>query len=292
MAQSFQRFGSKVILLEKTGQILPREESDAGERLKKAFISDGIDVRLKTKIAEVLVRDGKKVIRFIQDGEKNEVEVDAILIGTGRAPNVEGMDLEKAGVAFDSRKGVRVDDRLRTTNPGIYAAGDICSKYKFTHSADAMARIVIRNALFGGGAKVSALTIPWSTYTDPEVAHVGLTEEEIERGNIQVDTYVQELKEVDRAILDGEDDGYVKVHARKGTDKIVGATVVASHAGDLISEITLAMTQGLGLKAISGTIHPYPTQGEAIKKIGDAYFRSRMSPFIGRLFAFWFKLRR
>ena len=292
MAQAFQRFGSRVVLLEKTGQILPREDAEAGERLKMAFLSDGIDVRLNTEVAEVLVRDGKKVVCFIQGEEKKEVAVDAILVGIGRAPNGEDLDLDKAGVEFGEREGVRVDDRLRTTNPGIFAAGDICSRYKFTHSADAMARIVIRNALFGGRTKVSALTIPWSTYTDPEIAHVGLSESEIDRENIPVDTYVQEFNEVDRAVLDGEDEGYVKVHAKKGTDKILGATVVASHAGDLISEITLAMVGGLGLKTISGTIHPYPTQGEAIKKVGDAYFRSRMSPSLGKLFSLWFKLRR
>jgi pyruvate/2-oxoglutarate dehydrogenase complex dihydrolipoamide dehydrogenase (E3) component len=292
MAQAFQRFGSKVILLEKTGQILPREEIEASERLKKVFLSDGIDLRLSAEIAEVLFRDGKKLIHYIVDGEKNVLEVDSILIGVGRAPNVEKLGLEVAGVAFDEKDGIRVSDRLQTTNPRIYAAGDICSRYKFTHAADAMARIVIRNALFSGRAKVSTLTIPWSTYTEPEIAHVGMSVAELKKENVQVDTYVQEMNEVDRAILDGEDEGYVKIYARKGTDKILGATVVASHAGDLISEITLAMVGGLGLKTISGTIHPYPTQGEAIKKVGDAYFRSRMSPLVSKLFSFWFKLRR
>ena len=292
MAQAFQRFGSRVTLLEKSGQILPREEAEAGRRLLKAFRRDGVDVRLGVEIVEVLARDGEKVVRFIQDGEKREVAADAILVGVGRAPNVEGLGLEVAGVEYDERAGVRVDDRLRTTNPRVYAAGDICSRYKFTHSADAMARLVIRNALFGGRSRASGLTIPWSTYTEPEVAHVGVTESEVERDKIPVDIYVQELNEVDRAVLDGEDEGYVRIYAKKGTDRILGATVVASHAGDLISEITLAMVGGLGLKAISGTIHPYPTQGEAIKKVGDAYFRSRMSPFLSRAFSLWFRLRR
>jgi pyruvate/2-oxoglutarate dehydrogenase complex dihydrolipoamide dehydrogenase (E3) component len=292
MAQVFQRFGSEVTLLEKYGQVLPREDSEAGERLGKVFLSDGMDIRLEADVVEVLARDGKKVIHFLQDAEKKEITVDAILVGIGRAPNIEGLELEKAGVAYDKKSGVVVNDRLQTSNPGIYAAGDICSRYKFTHSADAMARIVIRNALFAGRSGASALTIPWCTYTDPEIAHVGLSEAEIERKNIPVDTYIQEFSEVDRAILDGDEEGYVKVQVEKGSDRIIGATVVASHAGDMISEITLAMVGGLGLKTISGTIHPYPTQGEAIKKVGDAYFRSRMSPFLSKLFSFWFKMRR
>jgi pyruvate/2-oxoglutarate dehydrogenase complex dihydrolipoamide dehydrogenase (E3) component len=292
MAQSFARFGADVVLLERSDRLLPREEEAAGEILRAAFRRDGIDLRLGVEIVEIVAGGEGKTVRFLRDGEKQSVTVDEILVGIGRAPNVEGLGLEAAGVDYDARTGVRVDDRLRTTNPRIYAAGDVCSRYKFTHSADAMARIVIRNALFAGRSKASALTIPWSTYTDPEVAHVGITEAEIEEKQIPVDTYVQELDGVDRAVLDGEEEGYVRIHVRKGTDRILGATVVASHAGDLISEITLAMTAGLGLKAIAGTIHPYPTQGEAIKRVGDAYFRGRMTPFLGRLFSLWFKLRR
>ncbi len=292
MAQSFQRFGSKVTILEKTGQLLPREDVDAGRRLLRSFQSDGIDIRFNATVDEVVTRDVKKVIRFTRAGKKEEITVDAILVGIGRAPNVDGLGLEEAGVVYDDRKGVEVNDRLQTTNPSVYAAGDICSRYKFTHSADAMARIVIRNALFGGRSKVSDLVIPWCTYTEPEIAHVGVSEADIEKDGLEVDTYIQEFNEVDRAILDGEEDGYVKVFTRKGTDRILGATIVGSHAGDMISEITMAMVGGLGLKTVSGTIHPYPTQGEAIKKVGDSYFRSRMSPFLSRVFSFWFKVRR
>jgi pyruvate/2-oxoglutarate dehydrogenase complex dihydrolipoamide dehydrogenase (E3) component len=291
MSQAFRRFGSEVIILERSGRVLPREEKEAGERVLDAFRKDGIDVRLGVDVEEVELGGGRRVVRFTEGGKRVETVVDVVLVGIGRAPNVDGMGLEEVGVAYDFRRGVEVDDRLRTTNHRIYAAGDICSRFKFTHSADAMARIVIRNALFGGRSRASALTIPWCTYTDPEVAHVGVTEGDIERGKVQVDTYVQDLEDVDRAVLDGEG-GYVRIYAKKGTDQILGATIVASHAGDMISEITLAMTGGLGLKAISGTIHPYPTQAEAIKKVGDDYYRSRMSPFIGRLFSLWFRFRR
>ena len=176
---------------------------------------------------------------------------------------------------------------MRTTNPRIFAAGDVCFPYKFTHAADFQARIVIRNALFLGRAKASALTIPWCTYTDPEVAHVGLSEKDAEDRGIPIQTFVQKLDEVDRAILDGETDGFVKVHVKRGTDKILGATIVASHAGNMISEITLAMDSSIGLKRIAASIHPYPTQAEAIRKLADAYNRTRLTPIAKRLFDKW-----
>jgi pyruvate/2-oxoglutarate dehydrogenase complex dihydrolipoamide dehydrogenase (E3) component len=190
------------------------------------------------------------------------------------------------GVDYD-KKGVKVNGRMQTTNPRIYAAGDICSPYQFTHAADFMARIVIQNALFVGRKKSTSLVIPWCTYTSPEIAHVGLYEEEARKQGIEVGTFVQEFRDVDRAILDGEDEGFVKVHVKKGTDKIIGATIVAGHAGDMISEITLAMTHELGLKWIGSTIHPYPTQAEAIRKLGDQYNRLRVTPFVKWLLGKW-----
>jgi pyruvate/2-oxoglutarate dehydrogenase complex dihydrolipoamide dehydrogenase (E3) component len=185
-----------------------------------------------------------------------------------------------------------VNDRLQTTNPSIYAAGDICLKYKFTHTADATARIVIQNALFGGRKKLSALTIPWCTYTDPEIAHVGMYERDARERGIAIDTFVRPLNEVDRAIADGEEEGFVKVHVRKGTDEILGATIVARHAGEMISEITLAMVGNLGLRALTNVIHTYPTQAEAIKQAADAYNRTRLTPFVKRLFTRWLAWRR
>ena len=209
--------------------------------------------------------------------------IDKLLIAVGRAPNVENLNLEGVGVEFD-KKGVKVNEKMQTTNPMIYAAGDICSPYQFTHAADFMARIVIQNALFKGRKKSSALTIPWCTYTSPEIAHVGLYENDAKDKGIEIDTYVQHFSDVDRAILEGEDEGFAKVHVKKGTDQIVGATIVARSAGDLISEITLAMTHGLGLSKIGSTIHPYPTQAEAIRRLGDQYSRTRLTPLVKTLF--------
>ncbi len=208
---------------------------------------------------------------------------------------MEGFGLDTAGVAFDSRKGVVVDDTLQTSNPKILAAGDCCFRYKFTHTADALARIVIQNALFGFPflkKKASALTIPWCTYTDPEIAHVGMYEKDAEAKGISVRTFVVELAEVDRAILDGEDDGFIKLHIKAGTDRILGATLVAEHAGEMLSELTLAITASIGLGTIARTIHPYPTQAECIKRVGDVFNRTRLTPPLRRLFKTWLAWRR
>jgi pyruvate/2-oxoglutarate dehydrogenase complex dihydrolipoamide dehydrogenase (E3) component len=158
--------------------------------------------------------------------------------------------------------------------------------------ADAMARIVVRNALFLGRERVSELTIPWCTYTDPEIAHVGLDEQQAHQRGIRVKTFVQGLREVDRAVLDGETEGFVKVHVSEGRDRIVGATIVASHAGEIISELTLAIAGQVGLAIIARTIHPYPTQAEALRKIADAYNRTRLTKRIAGLLRLWLRWNR
>jgi pyruvate/2-oxoglutarate dehydrogenase complex dihydrolipoamide dehydrogenase (E3) component len=207
-------------------------------------------------------------------------------------PNVDDLGLESVGVAYDRREGVKVDDRLCTSNPMIYAAGDVCMAEKFTHAADFAARTVIQNALFLGRKALSALTIPWCTYTDPEIAHVGLSERQAAERGVVIDTYLRPLAEVDRAVIDGEDEGFVKVHVRRGTDRIVGATIVARHAGDMIGELTLAITAGVGLGRLASVIHPYPTQAEAIRQVGDMYNRTRLTPRVKKLFAAWLRWRR
>lgn len=292
MAQTFHRLGSKVTVFEMSDHLLGREDSDAAEILQNAFIREGIQLMLRSKPLEVTLTDAGKLILFERQRREESIVVDEILIGVGRAPNVEGLNLEAAEVRYDEKYGVFVDDYLRTTNPRIYAAGDVCLPYKFTHMADASARIVIQNALFRGRKKWSSLTIPWTTYTDPEVAHVGMYEREAAEKGIEVDTFVRPLKEVDRAVLDGEEEGFVKVNVKKGSDKILGATIVARHAGEMISEISLAMVGGLGLKTIANVIHPYPTQAEAIKQTADLYNRTRLTPLLAKAFRFWLGLVR
>jgi pyruvate/2-oxoglutarate dehydrogenase complex dihydrolipoamide dehydrogenase (E3) component len=287
LAQSFARFGSRVHLLGNHPQILPREDRDAALRVAKALQRDGVELTLSCQIARVEKRGHEKVVHLTCGQERREIVVDALLVGAGRVPNVEGLNLDAAGVRYEGTEGVLVNARLQTTNPSIYAAGDICSRFKFTHAADAMARLVLQNALFRGRARASVLTIPWCTYTDPEVAHVGLYAHEARERGIALRTFTQELADVDRAVLDGEDEGFVKVIVGARDDKILGATIVAAHAGDMISELTLAMVGRLGLRAIANTIHPYPTQAEAIKKVGDAYNRTRLTPAVKWLFGKW-----
>jgi pyruvate/2-oxoglutarate dehydrogenase complex dihydrolipoamide dehydrogenase (E3) component len=287
LAQAFRRLGSEVILFHSAGHILNREDSDAAEILQKAFVQEGIRLILGCKTRRVERRNNEKVIHFECQGRKQEAPVDEILVGTGRTPDVEGLHLEAAGVKYDGREGVIVNDYLQTTNPSIYAAGDISLQYKFTHTADAAARIVIQNALFRGRKKLSALTIPWCTYTDPEIAHVGIYERDAKGKGIVVDTFTKPFSEVDRAVLDGEKEGFVKIHVKKGTDKILGATIVARHAGEMISEITLAVVANLGLKTLTQVIHPYPTQADALRQVADAYNRTRLTPFVKKLFNRW-----
>ncbi len=287
MAQAFGRFGSEVHLLERFPQILAREDRDAAAIVEQTLLEDGVNLVLNCSTKSVSAAAGEKIIEVECGGESRRIALDEILVGVGRAPNVEGLGLEKAGVDYDKRKGVLVNDYLQTSNPMIYAAGDICNLHKFTHTADATARIVIQNALFLGRKKASALTIPWCTYTDPEIAHVGMYEKDAREQGLEVDTFVRELKDVDRAVLDGETAGFVKVHVKRGSDRILGATIVARNAGSMISELTLAMVAGAGLGTVAGTIHPYPTQAEAIKQVGDAYNRTRLTPFVKNLFNRW-----
>ncbi len=290
LSQAFARFGAEVHLVESSGQILTREDPDAAGRVEKALRRDGVHIISSCKIIGVTKQAGEKVVELECAGARRSVSVDEILVAVGRAPNVEGIGLDKAGVEYHPRRGVVVNDHLQTANPKIFAAGDCCFKYKFTHAADALARIVIQNALFGlpfMKKKASALTIPWCTYTDPEIAHVGLYEKDAKENGIPVQTFVQELEDVDRAILDGSDEGFIKVHVKEGSDEILGATIVASHAGEMLSELTLAMNAGVGLGTIAGTIHPYPTQAECIKRTADAFNRTRLTPRVKRFFEKW-----
>ncbi len=291
MAQTFARFGSRVTLLNRGDRILPKEDRDAAAIVERAMRRDGVDLRLGLNFVAAERRNGETTVRYERDGSDGSVAGDALLVAAGRAPNVEGIGLESAGVAY-SPKGVRVDDRLRTTNARIYAVGDVCSPYQFTHAADAQARLVVANALFFGRGRASRLVMPWCTFTSPEVAHVGLYEKDARAAGFDVDTLTWSLEDLDRAVLDGANEGFIRVHLKKGTDRILGATLVAEHAGDMIGELALAITARVGLGAIGSTIHPYPTQGEATRKIADAYNRRRLTPLAKRVFSVFFRLVR
>ena len=287
LAQAFCRLGAQATIVQDKPLFLPTEERDAAQILSDAFARDGIEVRLNTTAVGVRVEAGQKLVDLVSDDYRNTIAVDAILAGSGRLPNVEGLNLEAAGVAYEAGSGIHVDDFLRTSNPHIYAAGDVCLEYQYAHTATASARIVVRNALLRGRERLSALVIPWCTFTDPEIAHVGLYVREANRQGIPVKTFTIPMHEVDRAVTDSEERGFVKIHVKEGTDRILGATIVARHAGDMINEITLAMVAGIGLRTLARVIHAYDTQAEAIEKAAEAYCRTRPIPRIQSLLRRW-----
>jgi len=283
LAQAFARLGSQVTLITRGTRVLPRDDEAASAVLARQLAREGVTVVLGATIVSVCGGPGGRTLRLSGECREDIVEADEILVAVGRTPNVDGLNLVAAGVAHGPR-GVEVDDRLRTSNPRIYAAGDICSKYQFTHAADAMARIVIQNALFFGRRRASALVIPWATYTDPEIAHVGLGEAGARARQTKVVTLHVGFDDVDRAVLDGETDGFARAYVDARSGRILGATIVARHAGDLIGEMSLAMTTGLKIGDLSRTVHPYPTVGEALRKLGDAWMRRRLTPRVRGLF--------
>jgi pyruvate/2-oxoglutarate dehydrogenase complex dihydrolipoamide dehydrogenase (E3) component/uncharacterized membrane protein YdjX (TVP38/TMEM64 family) len=293
LAQSFARFGSEIFLIEALHGIMPNEEPDASELVRRSMMEgDGVKLMCCGKELRISPAEGSgKRLTVESHGNEYNIVADEILVGGGRTPNIEGLGLEEAGVAFTAQ-GVTVDDRLRTSNSRIYAAGDVCSRYKFTHAADAMARIVIANALFFARRKVTDLVIPWCTYTDPEIAHVGYYEKDARAAGYDVATITQSLNDVDRAILDGETEGFARVHYDSKTGKILGGTIVARHAGEMLSELTLAMVAKQSVGVLSSAIHSYPTQAEVLRKIGDAYMRTKLTPGVKKLFEKWLAWRR
>ena len=267
MAQTFAAFGSQVTLICSGKEILSNDDPDAAAFVRKQLEADGVTILSGGK--KLKAGPGRRLV-IDSDTSPLDQTFDQILVATGRKPNVESLNLKAAEISF-SEKGIEVTDELQTTNENVFAAGDVASKYKFTHAADFMARTVIQNALFFGSKKVSDLVIPWCTYTTPELAHVGITSQEIEEKDLKVDTFTQSFEDIDRAILEGETEGFVRVHLQQGTDKILGGTIVSKNAGDLISQLSQAMTHNLSLGDLSKVISPYPTQAEAIRKLGDTY---------------------
>ena len=274
LAQAFARLGSRTLICHSEPLFLPKEERDAAQMVSDALARDGVEIHLNCNIIAVRRVGGRKQVTMVTDGNRSTTVVDEILTGIGRLPAVQGLDLEKAGVAYDAETGIQVDDFLRTRNPRIFAAGDVCLAQAFTNAAEASARIVVRNALLRGRQRISALTVPWCTYTDPQVAHVGLYVRQARAQGMPVKTYTVPMHDVVRAITDGEEDGFVKIHVREGTDRILGATIVGRCAGEMINNISLAMVAGLGLRRLACVIHAYPTQGEAVRQAAQACAQS------------------
>lgn len=292
MAQALCRLGVKVVLVHNAPKFLPGEERDAAQLLSESLARDGIKIHLNTTAVSAQQTPQGKEIALSTGGDPFSITVDEVMTGVGRLPRITGLDLEKAGITADPETGIVVDDFMRTTNSRVFAAGDVCGQYMFTHVADAAARLAVRNALFFGRQRFSRLTIPWCTFTDPAIAHVGLYADQAIAKSFPIKTYTVLLHEVDRAITDGEETGFVKIHVRQGTDRILGATVVARHAGEMLNEITLAMERRIGLRALSGVIHAYPTQSAAIKAAADACVADRLTPRVQRVSRLWMSVLR
>jgi pyruvate/2-oxoglutarate dehydrogenase complex dihydrolipoamide dehydrogenase (E3) component len=289
LAQAFARFGSRVTLLESGPRILPHDDPDAAEVIASALRRDGVDLLTNADVRSVSANGaGKTTIRVVHGGETREIAASYLLAAAGRAPNVEGLGLEAGGVERNDH-GVAVDERMRTSNPRVYAIGDVASRFQFTHAADAQARMVVRNALFFGRGRAGDLVIPWCTYTAPELAHVGITADEAARRGAEVRTIAIPLADVDRAKTDGETEGFLRVHLKAGSDAILGATLVAPHAGEVISQVTQAMTAGIGLGKIGAAVFPYPTLAEALRRAADALNRDRLTPAARRAFRLFFR---
>jgi pyruvate/2-oxoglutarate dehydrogenase complex dihydrolipoamide dehydrogenase (E3) component len=291
LAQSFQRLGCQVTLFESEAHILPREDADAAGRVQRALAADGVELELGATLEKVERTGSGKLLYYRVGGEARQRRVDEIIVGAGRTPNVEDLGLEQAGVRCGP-EGVRVNARLRTSNRRIFAAGDVCLPAKYTHTADAAAKLVLHNALFFGRRRYTDWVVPSCTYTDPELAQAGLAERDAADAGIDVERYEVPLARNDRSVTEGDDGGLVRILVRRGSDEIVGATVVASHAGDLIGQIALAMQARIGLGRLYDVIHPYPTQAEAIKACAAAFNRARFTPASARFYRFLLRLRR
>lgn len=293
LGQAFARLGVQVTIVEVAGRILEKEDEDASAAVSRRLEAEGVRVRTGTRARRVTRQDGRVRLE-VQAGEgpSETLEAEALLVAAGRVPNTEGLALEAAGVAHD-RAGIRVDACLRTSRPHIYAAGDVAGGHQFTHVADDHARTIVRNILLPWPkTKVSQAVLPWCTFTSPEVARVGLSEGEARRKGIAYDAWVQPMSEVDRAVLEREEEGFVKVLTAKGGDRILGVTIVGERAGDLVHELAVAMKNGLGLRAISGTIHAYPTFAEALRKAADRQQKARLTPLALKAFAWLYRVRR
>ncbi len=292
LAQAFVRFGSRVVVVEREERLLPSEDPDVGEAIRSALSADGVELALGATLARVERTPAGSRLVLDEPAGRRSVEADAILIAAGRTPNVEGLGLDAAGIDLAGHGRIRADDRLRTTNRRVYVAGDVVGGRQFTHLADAHARIVVRNALFPGRAKASALTVPECTFTDPEVARVGHTLASAAAAGLGTRDFVQHFDAVDRARLEGEEGGFARVLIEEGSDAIVGATIVGRHAGELIALVALAIESGAALGDLASIVWPYPTRAQVLGAVADQYQRSRLTPRNRRYLARWMAWRR
>ena len=294
LAQAFARFGARVTLVEMAARLLPAEDEEVSQLIQDVFKSEAIDVRLGHR-AERFERDGDRCSLWAaSESASTRIEFDEVVLALGRKANVEGYGLEELGVPVSEQGTIEVNDYLQTKLPTVFACGDVASPYQFTHMASHQAWYAAVNALFGDLKRlhVDYRVVPWCTFTDPEIAHLSLNEDEARAQNRKFETTVYQLADLDRAITDGATRGFVKVLTAPGSDRILGATIVGDHAGDLLSEFVLAMKHHLGLKKILGTIHTYPTLAEANKLTAGSWRRAHTSPRILNLLEKYHRWRR
>jgi pyruvate/2-oxoglutarate dehydrogenase complex dihydrolipoamide dehydrogenase (E3) component len=276
LAQAFARFGSQVTQVEMLPRLLAREDPEFSAMVEKRFRAEGVDVRTGHRAKAFRVAEGRKVLICEQAGRELAIEFDTLLVAVGRVANTEGYGLEELGIPVTKARTVETNDYLQTLYPNIYACGDVAGPFQFTHTASHQAWYASVNALFGGLKKFRAdySVIPWATFTDPEVARVGLNETEAREKGIAYEVTTYGIDDLDRAIADEEAHGLVKVLTEPGRDRILGVTIAGEHAGDLIAEFVAAMRHGIGLNKILGTIHVYPTMAEANKHAAGVWKRA------------------
>jgi pyruvate/2-oxoglutarate dehydrogenase complex dihydrolipoamide dehydrogenase (E3) component len=293
LGQAFARLGVQVTIVEMAARILEKEDEEAADVVRRRLEAEGVRVMTGER-AQGVSRQGGRLRVEVQaaGGGREALQAEALLVAAGRVPNAEDLGLDAAGVAHDG-KGIRVDERLQTSQPHIYAAGDVTGGYQFTHVADEHARTIVRNILLPWPKKrVDQAVLPWCTYTSPEVARVGLNEAEARRRGVAHDVWVHPLNGVDRAVVEREEEGFVKILTAKGGDRVLGVTMVGERAGDLVHELVLAMRNGVGLRGVSGTIHAYPTLAEAARKAADLQQKARLTPLALKLFTWLYRRRR
>jgi pyruvate/2-oxoglutarate dehydrogenase complex dihydrolipoamide dehydrogenase (E3) component len=271
LAQAFCRLGSRVTILQNEPKFLPREERDAAEILSLALSRDGVETRLNTTVTGAAAKNGEKVVQIVNDDVTSTIAVDEILLSIGRIPNVEELSLETAGIAFNLSDGVKVDDFLRTSNPHVFAAGDVCMSHRFTNVAEATGRLAATNAVTSRRKRQSDLIVPWCTFCDPEIAHIGMQVWQAHESNVPVKTFTIMMQDVDRAITDGQNEGFVKLHVREGTDEVLGATIVAARASEMINEVSVLMSARIGMRKLASILHIYPAQSDAIRLAAMAF---------------------
>ncbi len=271
MAQAFAHFGSRVTILQDQPKFLPCEERDAAELLSLSLARSGVEIRLNTTIAAVRRENSEKLIDAESAGDRYTLAVDEILVSVGRRGNSSALQIAAAGVVRHADGRIETDDFLRTSNPAVYAAGDVCMRHRFVNVAEASAEIAVRNALLQAEMSHYAIVAPRCTYCDPEIAHIGMHIWDAHRQSIPVHTYTILMQDVDRAITDGRDEGFLKIHVRAGTDQIIGASIVASRASEMINEMAIIMHAKVGMRALAQIKHTYPSQSDAIRLAARAY---------------------